>query len=77
MGYEEMERDELVGKMLKLANQLIKSPSWELECKLWDMCSDWNRSHRVGLEIFLSEISDDNDNVIGFMIEDEMFYWEK
>ena len=70
-------REKQIIKMMKMANKLVKNYSWELNQKLWDMCSDWNSTHDEDDEIFMCETCDDNDNVNGFMIEDDVWYWQQ
>ena len=70
-------REKQIIKMMKMANKLVKNYSWELNQKLWDMCSDWNSTHDENDEIFMCETCDDNDNVNGFMIEDDVWYWQQ
>ena len=72
------ERENVIKKMFDLAN-FISGDNWknwtrDRENHLWDMCSDWNREHEDE-EIFMCETSDDDDNVNGFMIEDDPFYY--
>lgn len=71
---ERMKRDRMIEKMCKMANELMKDYSWEKECKIWDLCYDWNSNH-CDCEIFMSEVSDDNDEVNGFAIEDDVWYF--
>jgi hypothetical protein len=60
-----------------MANDLYKDHAenwtWTAEQKIWTICCDWNRDHEDE-EIFMCETSDDDDNVNGFMIEDDLFY---
>ena len=70
-------REKQIIKMMKMANKLVKNYSWELNQKLWDMCSDWNSTHDEDEEIFMCETCDDDDNVNGFMIEDDVWYWQQ
>lgn len=69
-----MTRDEMIRTLVNIANRLVKNYSWDLNSKMWDLCCDWNAEHDDA-EIFMSEVSDDDDNVIGFMIEDDTWYW--
>lgn len=70
-----MTRAQTISKMIKMANELVKDYSWEKNNELWDMCYDWNSTHPEREEIFMCETSDDDDNVNGFMIEDDVWYW--
>ena len=69
-------RAEMIAKLERIGMELVKDYNWDTYCKMWDMCSDWNRDHEESLEIFMSEVSDDDDNVDGFMIEDRIFRFE-
>ncbi len=70
-----MTRNQTISKMMKMANELMKNYTWEKNKALWDMCYDWNSTHEESEEIFMCETSDDDDNVNGFMIEDDVWYW--
>ena len=61
---------------MKMADQLMVEYTLELNNKMWEMCYEWNSNH-PDEEIFMSETSDDEDNVNGFMIEDDVWYWKE
>ena len=66
-------REQIIAEMVKKANAMLKN-GWtrEGENAIWDMASDYNRTHDD--EIFMCEYqSDDSEYVNGFMIEDD--YW--
>ena len=75
------EREQMIRFMCRIANKLVcdgfKNNTWRANRKLWRMCSDWNSTHDSREEIFMCETSDDDNNVNGFMIEDEVFYWQE
>lgn len=71
-----MTREEMIGKLYKIANDLFKDYSYEKWNEMWSLCSDWNSTHDSREEIFMSETSDDEDRVNGFMIEDDVWRWE-
>lgn len=72
-----MSRTETINKMVKMANKYVhkKDSSWTEEQKIWTICSDWNSEHYNDSEIFMCELGDDEGNVIGFMIEDDSWYY--
>lgn len=70
-----MTREKTISKMTKIANELVKNYTLEKNQALWNMCYDWNSAHSEREGIFMCETTDDDDNVNGFMIEDDVWYW--
>ncbi len=72
----EVTRDEMIRTLMEKARELVKNYTWDASCELWSMCSDWNTDHEECDEIFMSDTSDDDNVVNGFMIEDYVFIYE-
>lgn len=75
------EREQIIDKMHKKALAVIKNWTRDGEDEIWTMASDWNRNHLIAInncevgEIFVGEIGNEDDVVIGFMIEDAPYYY--
>lgn len=79
-----MERNEIIAKMMKMANEITGKNSdnwtWDAERAIWRMCFDWNSEHEDE-EIFMCECDHDEEgnpteSVCGFYIEDDWFIVE-
>ena len=66
-------KDEMISKLVGMANKLVKHYSYDLNKRMWTLCSDWNREH-PDEEIFMcEECFNGSETVNGFYIEDD--YW--
>lgn len=71
-------RDDVISDMYRLANEAIKRDNARIEKVIWRICSDWNRQNEERDEIFMSELwNDEEDDLIGFMIEDAPYYYNE
>lgn len=71
-----MTRRETIEKMMKMANALMKNWTRDGENAIWDIAYDWNREHDESEEIFMCEKYDDDDELVGFYIEDDFWLYE-
>ena len=72
-----MNREQLISKMMNMANKLINKWTREEEDAIWTLCLDWNSEH-PDEEVFMCEYqSDDSEYVNGFMIEDDYWVFKK
>lgn len=71
---ERARRDALQTKLSKMANEVVKNWTRAGEDAIWEASSDWNREH-PDCELAVYEVSNDDDEVVGFAIEDEVFYY--
>lgn len=75
------EREQTINEMRKKALAVIKNWTRDGEDEIWTMANDWNRNHLIAInncevgEIFVCEIGNEDYVVIGFMIEDESYYY--
>lgn len=76
MKYTKKHQQEMIGRLLDLAVRFMKTDDGRIYRAIWNICCEWNRRHE-DLEIAVYETSDDDDNVNGFAIEDEVFYFNK
>ena len=72
-------KKEQIDKMLKAAAQVVENWTRDGENAVWTMCGDYNDEHYGEDEIFMCEVSDEEDpqKVIGFAIEDEVFIYKE
>lgn len=71
------ERDEYITKMWNTACEMLNDGwTWDKSCEVWDMCSDWNRTHDENEEIFMCEHVNDEGAVDGFYIEHDYLVFE-
>lgn len=71
-------RDDVISDMYRLANEAIKRGNARIEKVIWRICSDWNSQNEERDEIFMSELwNDEEDDMIGFMIEDAPYYYNE
>ena len=67
-------REQMILKMMEMANDVVKNYTWEKYHKIWTMCADWNSSHESSEEIFMCDMEADEEHPNGgFYIEDD--YW--
>ena len=71
-----MTRNETLKKLYRIANDLLKDYTLDKWNEMWDLCYDWNSTHDSNEEIFMSETCDEEEQVNGFMIEDDVWRWE-
>lgn len=71
-------RDDVISDMYRLANEAIKRDNARIEKVIWRICGDWNSQNEERDEIFMSELwNDEEDDMIGFMIEDAPYYYNE
>lgn len=66
-------RSEVLENLRKMANELSRNYSSELNRQMWRLCLDWNSDHGDA-EIFMCE-SEDGDGRDIFCIEDDYWYY--
>ena len=66
-------RQEVLKLMNRLAVEAIKRDNGMIEKRIWDICYDWNSTHKD--EIFMCEDYDEDDNY-RFFIEDDYYQYE-
>lgn len=71
------ERNRFIERLFDRANDMIIDYTWEKWKLLWDMCNIWNNTHDIRDEIFMSEIYNDSDDIIGIGIEDDILYFKE
>ena len=71
-----MTRNETLKKLYRIANDLLKDYTLDKWNEMWDLCYEWNSTHDSNEEIFMSETCDEEEQVNGFMIEDDVWRWE-
>ena len=67
-------RERFLSGCYDMAYEIIKEN--KVESELFSLVSDWNMKY-PNAEIAMYEKADENDNVIGFGLEDDSFYWEE
>ena len=71
-----MKREEKIIKLMDKANKLMKRYTVAGERKIWRECGDWNdKQTDESEEIFMCEVTDENNTLIGFAIEDGIWYY--
>ena len=69
-----MNREQLISMMFDMANKVRTQDEADA---IWRLCLDWNREH-PDEEIFMCDYqSDGSECVDGFMIEDDVWVFEK
>ena len=71
-----MKKENKINALMNKANKLMKHYTVAGERKIWRECGDWNdKQTDESEEIFMCEVSDENNTVIGFAIEDGIWYY--
>lgn len=70
-------RSRFIEKLFAFANDVVANYTDENYKFLWDMCSLWNSTHDSKDEVFMSEIYNDSDDIIGIGIEDDILYFKE
>lgn len=76
-----MTRTEYLQEMVKRANGLIEDYTVEKDNELWEMSSSWNSNHSSDEEIAMCELWEDEngnetDEMTGFTIEDDRWFYK-
>lgn len=69
-------RDDVIADMCRLATEAINRDNGRIEKVVWRICGDWNSQNAERDEIFMCELWDDDD-LVGFMIEDAPYYYNE
>lgn len=70
-------RDRFIERLISLTQYVLSNYTVEGYKTLWDMCTDWNSTHDSRDEVFMSEIYNDSDDIIGIGIEDDILYFKE
>ena len=71
-----MTREQMLEKLNAMANEVMENEAAD-EDKMWRACEDWNSEHYTENAIEIHEIWDDDDELIGFGIEDSAYYYAR
>ena len=74
-GFEFIDRKQALEYLSKKVPEMAKNYTWDKYCECFGFCSAWNSAHD-GEEIFMSEHSNDNDEVDGIYLEDDYWLYE-
>lgn len=61
-----MTKDQMIDKLVGMANELVKGYTYDLNKTMWRTCLDWNDEHEDE-QIWMCETDD------GFAIEDDVW----